>query len=228
MDNTGIVLQLQREALDDSSDILNLLRKVRIISQKLGFKELLTWVKREVGGYAPEDPIEMIPTYRHITGGSIEFFNPYHGYSPTFIDDVDIKKSLEKIVIPMGIPKITSYLNSNNTDFRYVFDSRIQKILNNESNTPIFLSFSIRYPVNCLSQILEDVRNVIIDWTLLLESNGILGVDLTFSENEIGTAATATSIVNFITNIFNNSSDIQIQQNSKDTKQTINSEKDSI
>lgn len=226
MNNTGIVLQLQREALDGSSDILNLLRKVRIISYKLGLEDLSTWVKNEVGGYTHGDPSERVPKYRHIAGGTIEFFNPSRGYSPTFIGDINIKRELEKVVISMGIPQITSYLNSNNTEFRYEFDPRIQKILNNESNTPVFLSFSIRYPISCLHQILEDVRNVVIDWTLLLESNGILGADLTFSEKEIGTAATATSIVNFITNIFNDSSDIQIQQNSKDAEQTVNSEKE--
>ncbi len=224
MSNRSVVLQLQREALDISSDILSLLRKVRIISQKLGLEELSTWAKKEVGGYTVDNPTEIIPKYRHIVGGTIELLHPNHGYSPTAIGDVNIKNDLERMIISSGIPQITAYIKSNNPEFKQTLDPRRQKILNNYFNTPFFLSFSISFPVSCLYQILEDVRSVIIDWTILLESKGILGADLTFSENEIE-IATTVNIVNFTTNIFQNSSDILIQQNSNNAKQTTNSEK---
>ncbi|SMP54404.1 hypothetical protein SAMN06298221_107166 [Sphaerochaeta associata] len=223
MDNKGIVLELQREALDNSSDIVGLLRKAKIIAYKLGLEDLTEWATKEVGGYTSTDLAETIPRYRHISGGTIEFFNPYRGYCPTYIDDAELLKRLDSCIIYLGIPKITSYLKTEKSSiFRYTFTPDAQKILNSISTTPCDFSYSVKYPVNCLFQILEDARNVIIDWTLLLESNGILGIDFSFSDKEIGIAASKKSIVNYYTtNVFLNSSNFQIQQNSTEAKQVL-------
>lgn len=223
MENKGIVLELQREALDNSSDIVGLLRKAKIIAYKLGLEDLTEWATKEVGGYTSTDLADTIPKYRHISGGTLQFFNPYRGYCPTYIDDTELLKKLDSCIIYLGIPMITSYLKTEKSSiFRYTFTPDTQKILNNISTAPCEFSYSVKYPVNCLFQILEDVRNVIIDWTLLLESSGILGMDFSFSEKEIGIASSKESIVNYYTaNIFLNSSNIQVQQYSTDTKQEI-------
>jgi len=223
MGNNGTVLELQREALDNSSDIVGLLRKAKIIAYKLGLEDLTEWATKELGGYTSTDPADTIPRYRYISGGTLQFFNPYHGYCSAQVDDPNLLKNLDSCVIYTSIPQITSFLKSENSGtFRYTFDLEKQKILNSISTAPVTFSFSIRYPVGCLFQIQEDVRNSIIDWTLLLESNGILGIDFSFSDKEIGIAASKESIANYYTtNVFLNSSNFQIQQNSTEAKQVF-------
>lgn len=56
------------------------------------------------------------------------------------------------------------------------------------------------------------MRNRILDWSLLLEENGIIGEDLTFTETEIKTACKSSVIKNFTNNFYSTSDNIEIQQ----------------
>ena len=52
-----------------------------------------------------------------------------------------------------------------------------------------------------LYRIMSTVRNKILDWAIILEENGVLGEDMTFSEAE-KSLASATSVINNYTNNF--------------------------
>lgn len=53
--------QIQMEAVDGAQDLSNLLRKCRILAQRLANEDLKTWVIKELDGYDPE---EDLPDYR--------------------------------------------------------------------------------------------------------------------------------------------------------------------
>ena len=69
----GIVIELQREALDENISIESLMRKAYLVAKKLGLKEFEKWINQEQNGYD-----EQIPEYRNIVG-EIKAWNPYHG-----------------------------------------------------------------------------------------------------------------------------------------------------
>jgi hypothetical protein len=60
---TGIVLELQREALGKGVRISDLLRKVLLVARKLKVSEIEAWVLSELNGYS--DGAE-IPEYRQV------------------------------------------------------------------------------------------------------------------------------------------------------------------
>ena len=71
---SSIVIELQREAMDNHSDIGNLLRKAMVIAVKLRLPEMSAWCKSELNGYTDE---RTIPTYR-IVRGELKVYNPYN------------------------------------------------------------------------------------------------------------------------------------------------------
>ena len=59
---------------------------------------------------------------------------------------------------------------------------------------------------------MSTVRNKILDWAILLEENGIMGEDLTFTDVEKQTAKNKQVINNYTNNFFAQVSDIEVDQ----------------
>ena len=52
----GIVIELQREALDENISIESLMRKAYQVAKKLGLKEFEKWINQEQNGYEDQIP----------------------------------------------------------------------------------------------------------------------------------------------------------------------------
>ncbi len=84
----GIVLELQREALDRSIRVSDLLRKVLLVAKKLKIADLESWILHELNGYSDSSTV---PEYRWMTG-EIKTFNPYNGmWIPIMFHESDSK-----------------------------------------------------------------------------------------------------------------------------------------
>lgn len=59
----GIVIELQREAMDENISIESLLRKAYLVARKLKLKEFEEWINKEQNGYSKE-----VPNYRNVAG----------------------------------------------------------------------------------------------------------------------------------------------------------------
>ena len=59
---------------------------------------------------------------------------------------------------------------------------------------------------------IEQVKNKILDWSMLLEENGIIGSDLQFTEDEKAIVHTNSQIVNYVSNFYGNIESSKIQQ----------------
>lgn len=59
----GIVIQLEKEALDESVSIESLLRKAYLVARKLKLSDFEEWINNEQNGYKRE-----VPDYRMIHG----------------------------------------------------------------------------------------------------------------------------------------------------------------
>ena len=59
----GIVIELQREALDESISIESLMRKAYLVARKLNLKDFEEWISQEQNGYK-----QKVPEYRNIVG----------------------------------------------------------------------------------------------------------------------------------------------------------------
>ena len=70
-----------------------------------------------------------------------------------------------------------------------------------------------------LRKILSAVRNRILEWSILLEENGIIGEGLRFNDAELKIAKESQIINNYTNNFFSSADDAKIQQGGKGNEQ---------
>lgn len=210
-----IVIELQQEALKSDFDIMSLLRKAYLVAKKLKLQEFEEWINNELNGYGDK---EEIPEYR-LLRGEIKAWNPYHGWIPVILTNEN-----ENITTHMAADSIANLLNvyENSTKKSAIlqFGAGLNNLLSQSVN--FNTKFALEIGTNQIYNIIERVRNIILDWSITLEENGILGDGLQFNEVEKDIATTTPTINNYINNFFGPVSETQIQQDTKKSSQNKN------
>jgi hypothetical protein len=188
----SLVLELQRDALNDNVPVSNLLRKAMVISRKLRIAELEKWTNQELDGYA--DP-EMIPEYR-VVRGETKSFNPYNGVWMPIMFSGDAPEGFSKRSSVQSIPEIEDLVAHSRGS------GTMQMNFSPDATAALMRACPelLRPPVTFISKsalvgIIAKVRTLILGWTLKLEQEGILGNDMTFTRNEIENANVKRDII---------------------------------
>jgi hypothetical protein len=107
---------------------------------------------------------------------------------------------------------------TGNSDASYnmEFDTEMQNQLMNAMNFPLRPAAHVAWAQ--IQGIIDTVRNTVLDWSLKLESQGIMGEGMTFSKEE---KAAAGNVHYEIQNLIHNMSNSQIQQDTSGSSQTI-------
>lgn len=213
----SIVLELQKEIISSNCDVVNVLRKAHLIASKLKLTDFDQWIQYELNGY-PD--LESCPEYRKIHG-SLKGFNPYNGWIPTLIHNSEVEKMICEIKIRNSISEIISLCESSENVLISEFSGEKLAILNKMFNSPLPMKYSLHISTAAVRDIEEKVKNTILEWTLKLESEGIVGENMIFSEKEKDCAANIPQTVNNYygnTSIINTPSDnVQIVSGSENT-----------
>lgn len=186
----NIIEELQIEAVDQSTSVTALLRKVKYVAVKLNLDDTVDWADHELRGYE-----NTVPAYRLISGLP-KAYSPYHG-AQVLSGPSKLLEAMSKRAVGLPISAIEDLLNGRkNTDFKMPFPADItEKLLKgNYGWTEAYLDI----PRSNLVAIVDHVRTATLDWALALEKRGIIGEGRSFSEQE-KTAASAmgVSIQNF-------------------------------
>lgn len=217
--NNSPVLKLQDMAGSNSTDIEDLLSRAKMISAKLGLKDMSDWIDYELNSY-PD--FASLPDYRIITDIPIRAFNPYHGWIPYQFSsgfDVETYGLLTTVHITNPVSMLVQYSKSEDSLYCDVPQAAME-FLQKCSGTSLRMAWCISPSI--ITKILSNTRSRILDWSLLLENKGIFGEGLLFSQAEKREAAamTVNNINNFNGNVHNagaigagNAGDIH-QQNS--------------
>ena len=218
---SGLVLELQRDALDKSINVSDLLRKAMVVSKKLGINEMEEWINRELVGY-PGDNSE-IPLYREITG-RVMAYNPYHGWQLLHFANPELGDHLSKRKISQAVGQLDAIVNNDKSRELHVpFSNHIKNQLMDSMEIP--LEVTLLVGDSELHKILEGVRNEILNWTLDLETRGIVGDGMRFSAEE----KQAASQINYqIVNNIGSMQNSQLQQDSSNATQSLNVDQTSI
>lgn len=210
-----IVIELQQEALKSDFDIMNLLRKAYLVAKKLKLQEFEKWINNELNGYESQD---QIPAYR-LLRGELKGWNPYHGWVPVLL-----KSENENLTTHMAADSIANllniYENSTNNCAILQFGAGLNNLLS--QSVAFDTKFALQIGTNQIYNIIERVRNIILDWSITLEENGIWGEGLQFNETEKDIAITTPTINNYINNFYSSVSNTQIQQDAKEASQNKN------
>ncbi|MBD5131428.1 MAG: ABC transporter substrate-binding protein [Clostridiales bacterium] len=187
----GIVLELQQELLSKDCDILNALRKAHIIATKLKLSEFDSWIQQELNGYSRESDA---PDYRRVRG-VLRAFNPYVGWIPAMIDNSSLEETicLRKLIDPIS-SLMDLYDNSNDIQLEYT--GSILAELHKLFDAPIKMRYVLFVGSHCIKEIIEHIKDSLLQWTLKLEENEIVGADLSFTTQEKEKAQSLPQTIN--------------------------------
>lgn len=209
----SIILELQQQAIDSNTDILSILRKALLVSRKLELTDFEQWINSELNGY---QNTEKIPDYRKIHG-ELKGWNPVNGWIPVLIEDTDIEEMFCYKRTFDSIPSLCSLMESKEKQLVIPMQGSESALISK------CVGFSTKYQLfissNSVNNIIEQVKNKILDWSLILEERGIKGEGLTFTQAEKATAKSDPNIVQYISNFYGDISDSQIQQGTKRSMQ---------
>jgi hypothetical protein len=190
----SIVLELQEKCTDSSHDIIDLLRKAKLVAVKLGLAEFTKWIDSELNGY---DSIDDVPEYRRVRA-QLKAFNPYRGLIsfmlPADIEDLicdipyngPLSSAVSCLSAPEGSsPPTIPLTTTQRNQLMSVMDYPLEPVR----------TVSVGY----FYKMIDAVRSKILDWSLRLEQEGIIGDGLTFSTEEKRKAAQSMTynITNF-------------------------------
>lgn len=228
----SMVLDLQREIISSDCDIVNALRKAHLIAVKLELEEFDEWISNELNGYSSQ---KLCPEYRKVHC-VLRAFNPYHGWTPTMIDDPEFEKMIsEKRVIQSVSEIITLIENSKNGLYINCSGAELD-VFNQMFDNPIPMQFAYHVSTASVADIIEKVKNTLLEWTLRLEKEGIVGENMMFNDNEKEKAKSIPHTINNYygnTNIVNGSAEhSQIiagnENNNSISRDELNNELDKI
>ena len=206
---TSLVLELQKDALNSSNNLTDLLRKALVVAKKLGIKDFQDWINYELNGYDSDDKI---PQYR-VVSGQIKALNPYHGWIPCSIPDNNLACQLKERAIIQSIGALVSLLKNNESGFLQApFPPEDEHVL--RSLFQVRFQIALHIDPSVLYGILDTVRNTVLEWSLKLEQEGILGKGMSFSEDEKEKALKNQNVrIENFQGIFGNVSDSNVTQN---------------
>ena len=196
----SLVIELQKDILNEDISIVKLLRKSYVLAEKLNLTEYLEWILLEIKGY---DIPEKIPSYRTVDG-ILKSYNPYHGWQTMVIKDNKINEIVSKSTIKQKISEIELLVNQ--TEGQLIIPKR-------NFNTTTEIAFFV--DKSRLYGIIESVKQILLEWVIEMEKKGVLGEELIFSEKEKANEHMITI------NLNGNQNSMQIQQNADNSTQTL-------
>ncbi len=172
----SIVLELQKEIISDEKPLSSILLKAKLIAFKLGINDIKNWIDQEINGY---DEVKKVPSYRVIKTelrglnmkrewiltslgkNNKHLLDRKRRESVSMLEDLIKKSNGMLAVIPVTDElNYLAKISRVNTEFQYHFSS------------------------SAVVSILNSIKDRLLNWSLELEKNNILGKGLEFSREE--------------------------------------------
>jgi hypothetical protein len=185
----SIVLDLQLLSTNKNVDISELLRKSLLIASKLKLDKFKSWINSELHGY---NNIDEVPSYR-VVNTELKLKNPYHGLIPVVFSNQDVADIICHVQVTGPIEALASLLTSEADYLQVPLSHRQQAFLMKLQGFAALPAVRV-VGHNQVAAIIDAVRTTILQWALELESDGILGEGLVFTEEERSKAVSNTNI----------------------------------
>ena len=185
----ALVRQLQAEAVDPNIAVAKLLRLAKVIATKLGRNDALLWIDRELDGYM-DLKADQMPAYR-IVQGTPKGFNRYHGWRPIEFENPEHARVYSRAPLGLGMGAMERDLQKGIRGTpTFPYDPATKKTLMDAMN--VRLEVALFLDEGQLWGVVEAVRNLVLNWSLALEQAGVLGEEMTFTDEEKKEAAMVT------------------------------------
>jgi hypothetical protein len=175
----SLILELQKDSLNNKLTVTNLLRKAFVVAKKLHVQEFIVWIEKELNGYVEA---EDLPKYREVSG-QVMVHNPFHGWQPVIFESSEEAEILasKNVFSPIGEIENLCNASTENSVTAYPLPDRTTKNIMKSTTglVPHFIANESQ-----MNGIIEAVRNIVLDWALKMEAEGITGDNLIFTEQE--------------------------------------------
>jgi AbiTii len=180
-DVQSLISKLQAEAVNPEASVTNLLRVAKIVATKLNLGDALVWIDRELTGYM-DLAIKDLPPYRRLTGAP-KAYNPFYGWQPIHFRDAKTAKFLSEAAVGQALGAIEKTIrNKESGSYVFPYPHEIKLDVQKAIEVPTDVHVEVQY--GQLWNIIEQVRNLILNWALDLEKAGVVGENMQFSETE--------------------------------------------
>lgn len=177
---SSLVLDLEQEVMEPECDILSALRKAHLIASKLKLTEFDTWIMSELNGYTNCDDI---PDYRKVKG-QLKAWNPCRGWIPVEFQDTKTQNQFCCTKLKNSISDILWLYNQSDRYFFMNYDADKAQLMDKMCNIPFSTQYSLAVSTHYFKSIIEQVKNCLLEWIIELETEGILGENMRFSQEE--------------------------------------------
>jgi len=178
MSMTSLIEELQRDTLDSTIAVADLLRKALVVATKLQLNEFREWVEFELNGYRAVD----VPDYRK-TIGQVVIRSPSRGAKPMVFGDPKMADIVTQHEQRAPVGPLEELVSNSGPKLVVDFPPDLQNLLlapfPNQAGIP-----QLEISRSSIVMILDAVRNAILRWSLKLETEGITGEGMSFTPNE--------------------------------------------
>jgi hypothetical protein len=177
---SSVVLELQRDALDRTVPISDLLRKALVVARKLKISEFESWINNELNGY---EKTEDIPKQYRLVRGSVKAWNPSRGWQPVVFPEYEVQEALSKRLCNQSIAEIESLVSKDKKGSLHMpYPARAEQQLRKAIDFDTEVTLIV--PNTSMVRIVDAVRTIVLNWSLKLEEDGILGEGMSFTPVE--------------------------------------------
>jgi hypothetical protein len=178
---SSLVLELQQDAMTTESRLTDVLRKALVVATKLNAGECRQWTQKELHGYKPE---EVIPEYRHVKG-EMKTRDPVKGWIPLTFPDTQTAETVSWKYFTQPVAQIEHLLEKYRAqDLLYIpYPSNGVKQLD-AAYVPSGMTPALVVHQSRVYAIVDCVRTLVLEWSLELERENILGNGVCFSKKE--------------------------------------------
>ena len=196
----GIVIELEKEALNEKASVESLLRKAYLVARKLKLEEFEEWINNEQNGYKGN-----APDYRMING-EYKAWNPYRGWIPVILSP-KLGEFASRILLNQSVSALREIYTSHENSIQFTLNTKMNALLN-QSTDGFETRFVFETSRSEIYRILSTVRNKILEWALFLEENEIIGEGMTFTDEEKKKAQEIKIINNYTNNFYSDETGI--------------------
>lgn len=177
----SLILELQELAARRSSDLTDLLRLCLMAATKLELKAFRAWVKCELDGYPNGDSV---PEYRRVRTQlkAKGAFTP--GWIPFYVQDRELEVTLLIVPVLQPVSSLEHILNTKGQTCMYALSGQEVHLIHKLAPDTHGMDITKTLDKSQLVDLLDAVRNNILDWALRIEGEGVLGEGMTFTRKE--------------------------------------------
>lgn len=201
----SFILDLQEKVISSECDVTTILRQAHLIASKLELKDFDQWISYELNGYPNPGSC---PDYRKVKA-KLMARNAFGSLTPVVIPDIELEDTIGDQRFLESISEIEKLCRNPKengallTPLPGILTQQLNNLFHTQREYVLLCSYT------SVEDIVDKVKNAILNWSIRLEKEGILGEGMKFNneEKQASKAMSHDTIINYITTVEANSSD---------------------